>query len=877
MTGGLSDLKPILIFPAAVINKDRQALARRNIPRPTLPSHARQAQRLNEQFTLLTQNFSNGILDSDPSGFAPERTLVLETIGPVDNFYRIASKIEGLGFIHDLIGDEIEPDEDFYYEDENDKNLKGHVYLTMANQNALELLMRYWKNYEENRNYTYPLGLNSLKELFKHLYKIRYWDTNDRLRETKLIEDWEFRINENYQDVPVEIELWCRPNKEDGDRAENRIRRLVEQINGTVIHVCRIDEILYHTVLAVLPTTSIKEFIEHDNQDIELLRCDEVMYFRPTGQCSSPTIKVEENNEEEPVEEDVEVIEEPIIALLDGLPIANHIWLKDYITLDDPDDWSDEYNSPDRIHGTNMASLIIRGDMQSNDEVIPRKIYCRPIMKPAPSGFGDETRERIPDGILPIDIVHRAVVRLFEAEGDEEPIAPTIKILNLSVADPYRLFDGIISPWAKLIDYLSVKYNVLFVISAGNHTEPINLGITNKEFNDLTQEERESLIVNSIAELTPYRRLMSPSESINAITVGAYHSDKVEEDEFRGQINPYMNKHAPSPVNPVTWGRKRSVKPEILMPGGRATYRLKGYVDNDTAVLEVLDRKGAFPPGQKVAHPGNLGSLNSSAYTFGTSNASAMAARRLCFLYGTLNDLYSSSEYAYALTDEYETTLLKAMLCHGTSLGENGEWLKRILPNEVNVKATTAKFTGFGNVNEERIHGCMDNQATIIQCGNIKGGSKHIYKLPLPDSLNGKIVYRRLIITLAWLSPTKPNSNNAYRLAHLYFKPAVRSNSLDEDNPLEIERRETDSNMVRNGTVQHEVLLGDKACAYADGTYLNIVINCKYHQDKKTVHIPYGLIVTLDTPGVELPIYEEVKAGLQIMHQQYIETTGVNV
>jgi hypothetical protein len=72
--------------------------------------------------------------------------------------------------------------------------------------------------------------------------------------------------------------------------------------------------------------------------------------------------------------------------------------------------------------------------------------------------------------------------------------------------------------------------------------------------------------------------------------------------------------------------------------------------------------------------------------------------------------------------------------------------------------------------------------------------------------------------------------------------------------------------MVRNGTVQHEILTGDKAAVYVSGTYMEISVNCRGEQGTKNISIPYGLVVTLDTPGVELPIYEEVKADIEAQH-----------
>jgi len=797
-------LKPILIFPSPNI-KPRKKEKARPPPLCKTPGHVRQKERLETSFKLLDNNLKNGFLSCDPAGFAPERTLVLETIGPTANFYRAATKIQGFEFVQEILGEEFDPDDDFYidYKDGKEYKLTGYVYLAMANQEALGRLLTYWSSYTKQKNYKFPHGLAPLKFVFEHLRSIRYWDTEDRLRETGLLDDWKQRLAEGQDSVPVEIELWYRNNDTVRTLGEKRVVRLIQDLDGQIQQICVIDKIQYHSVLASIPIKSVTQLINTLSSNIELLRCDDVMYFRPSGQCMAPVFTAGKDNQAEQKEiiipaDSSEIKEQPTLALLDGLPLENHEWIKDYIIVDDPDDWSEDYSPSDQKHGTSMASLIIRGDMQGNEAPIPSKLYCRPILKPALVGFEGQTREKIPEGVLPIDIIHRAVRRMFDSDGKHTASAPSVKIINLSIADPSRLFDQLMSPWAKLIDYLSEKYQVLFVISAGNHLYDIDLGITNKEFSQLVEDERENIVLKGITDSMHFRRLMSPAESINALTVAAYHYDEHENDDFHGHINPYKNRTLPSTTNPVTWGRKRSVKPEILMPGGRATYRLKSFPENDPAVLQILTYDS--PPGQMVASPGKPGSINSFSYTFGTSNSAALGSRRLCFLNETIQDLYAS-QHGVELSRKYENVLLKALLCHGASQSLSFRRIEEILKapsNSQRFKSIATKYLGFGNVNEERIHGCLDNQATILQCGKIKQDDAHSYKFTLPDSLNAKSVRRRLIITLSWLSPINVQ-HYAYRKAHLFFSPAT---GKKDDNYLDIQSRELDWQMVKNGTVQ---------------------------------------------------------------------------
>ena len=141
-------------------------------------------------------------------------------------------------------------------------------------------------------------------------------------------------------------------------------------------------------------------------------------------------------------------------------------------------------------------------------------------------GFDGKLFEAVPEGILPIDIVHRAVRRLYEDEGDEPPVAPSVRVINLSVCDRSRPFDRGMSSWARLLDWLSWTYNVLFVISAGNHSHDIELSVPREDLRNLSPEDREKVVIKAIAADTRHRRLLSPAETLNGLTIAATHSLK---------------------------------------------------------------------------------------------------------------------------------------------------------------------------------------------------------------------------------------------------------------------------------------------------------------------------------------------------------------
>ena len=147
----------------------------------------------------------------------------------------------------------------------------------------------------------------------------------------------------------------------------------------------------------------------------------------------------------------------PIVALLDGLPLQNHALLAGRLLIDDPDGWEPAYAASARKHGTAMASLIVHGDLGHGEAPTRSRIYVRPVLRPDANGD-----ERTPDDVLLVDLIHRAVRRLFDGEGAQAAVAPTVRVINLSIGDEHRLFSRQISPWARLLDWLSWKYGVLF-------------------------------------------------------------------------------------------------------------------------------------------------------------------------------------------------------------------------------------------------------------------------------------------------------------------------------------------------------------------------------------------------------------------------------
>lgn len=838
---------PLLLFPRPEI-----ADWTRRPPgfgRVKKPNHTRQGQRLSPKFSQLQRTFEIRRVEvqQTTTGIDPEQVLVIETIGSIENFANAVKKIEGLEWMGEVEVDEIAPDEDFYIQDKPEKELSGRLYLVMTNQTALNQMLSLWRQYREDPNMTFQRGLTKFRDVFLCLKDIRRWDVQDRFSETGVIEAWleDLKYEEN-EVIRFETELWYR--KSDGRRtqSESQVKHLIEDSNGRIVSQCVVNEIAYHSLLVELPRNSVQDLVDHSAT--ELVKCDDIMFFRPIGQMATDKEPDEGEYSEADGQEYPEVSGNPTIALLDGLPLQNHELLADRLIVDDPDNWSEDYPASARAHGTSMASLLIHGDLNDDTAVFNRPVYVRPILKPVNSL--DTYFEEVPRETLIVDLIHRCVKDLMD---NDDPITSEIKIINLSIGDPSRQFMHFMSPLARLIDWLSYKYNLLFVISAGNHKGRIDTGLSEDDFDALSSTDRKKTIIRSIYEDARNRRLLSPAESINAITVGSAHSDNASIDNLGGRIDLY-DEYLPSPISSFGSGYRRSVKPDLVYFGGKLLYR-KSLLPGTTLCLEPAIV--VSPPGNQSASTGRgLGALNHTAFSCGTSNATALISRSAGFSYDSLIEIFKNQapDFDYEL---YIPSLLKAMVVHGCRWDEEGDNLGSILRTSENgrqLKTYISRWLGYGIPDIEKVLDCTEERATLLGFGSLNDEEAHVFKLPMPPSLSAKRELRKLTVTLAWFSPIAPTTQR-YRSSSLWFEV--------EKDILAASRTDAEWRSVRRGTVQHEIFQGERAVALHDGDELEIKINCRKDASKIENPIQYGLVVSLEVAeGVDINIYNEIRTRI---------------
>ena len=276
-------------------------------------------------------------------------------------------------------------DDDFKVEGEEQKTLSARLYAVMGNQQAIKDLLALWDKWQADPGKPWTtkgyLGFGPFKDVFIHLNDVRRWGPRDRLEQTGVIAVWEedqkFAADHpgmTHPPVRFEVELWCRSDAALRQRAYGHLNELVTAAGGRCVSQAVVPEIFYHGVLAELPAAAVADTLAaiRSQAYTDLIRCEAVMFFRPRAQCVFPLGEPgAETFAGVPAGTAPAPNAPPVVAVLDGVPLANHALLKDRVRLDDPDDYAAQYQPRYQQHGSAMCSLVLHGDLSSGEARSP--------------------------------------------------------------------------------------------------------------------------------------------------------------------------------------------------------------------------------------------------------------------------------------------------------------------------------------------------------------------------------------------------------------------------------------------------------------------------------------------------------------------------
>lgn len=838
---------------------------------PTLPRHpqrARQAERLGPVFDRLASVFAGRRdpveLRDDPASLAPERVIVFEVAGSISDFAAACRKVPGLEYLAEQ-DTEFEPDDDFWVVDtrketkgqrRDDKAVGGRLYAAMPDLRALRELLSLWERHQGRLEA--EDGRKAWFDLFKLLRVLRPWGPVDRISDAAR-EDFLIDLESDPESrVSLEVELWYRESELQRERARRNLAGVVAQAGGSVVHQASIAPIGYEAALVRLPREEVQRVI--DREPVHLVVSDDIMFVRPQSLGFPQPARRRASTGAAPGGPLPARDEPPIVALLDGVPVQRHRLLDRRVIIDDPDGLDARSLVSARYHGTAMASLIIHGDRNQLDTPLSRLIHVHPVMFAPHSGSEERFR---PDRLL-VDTVYRAVMRMKEGVGGARPSAPEVFIVNLSLGDTRRPYAGWISPWARLLDHLAHRYGILFVVSAGNIKQPLPVSgfDTMTGFEDAEASAREDAVLDGLGEQRSQRTLLSPSEALNVVTVGASH-DEAPGGGLGGMgtgplVAPYVNGALPNISSAMGLGHRKVIKPDILMPGGREHV----LASPQGGQLQLRPGNPGSRFGIRAAAPDAAGGLDSETNTGGTSVAAALTTRAAHQLYDALMAPENGSVLADA-EPEHRAVVVRALMVHAARWDESvASKLGKLYGPQgrgthVARLDNVARLLGYGVPRIEEVMTCMAHRATMVGYGRIESGQMAVCRLPLPPSLSRVHVPRTLTVTLAWFSPV-----NVRHLAYRMAKLEVTGGFAAEFGTSREKTQPSDRSIPR-GTLFHQRYHGEEAVRFVVDGHVALRITCKEPAGALDAAVRYGVVFTIEA-GEGVPIYKEVRQALAV-------------
>jgi len=358
----------------------------------------------------------------------------------------------------------------------------------------------------------------------------------------------------------------------------------------------------------------------------------------------------------------------------------------------------DEDASDDVGHGTKVAGISLYGDIPNcietaifNPEVW---IFSAKVMYKNKTGDAEFDEQELLEHQL-----ERSVRWVYENH-------PNCRIVNLSLGNSYnKLIDGNRQfNLSTLIDELSKKYNMIFVVPSGNI------------FDELCESDSyPDYLINS-NEI----RIIDPAPSALALTIGAVYN-------INGPTGVPAIYH-PSRITRVGPGYGGMIKPDLVENGG-------GGYGEESSVVTV---------NPNWIRDGRLFTLES-----GTSFSVPKISHCLAKLVNAFPD--------------YSNNMIKALLISSSTIPKDRpESLSDIdLYNNSNAKLMDfLKIYGYGIPNYDKSRYSGNNRVILLSDNKIKLNHIHTYSFYIPKEFVLSRGARRLSVTLVFDPPVNKNRSD---------------------------------------------------------------------------------------------------------------------
>jgi hypothetical protein len=524
--------------------------------------------------------------------------------------------------------------------------------------------------------------------------------------------------------------------------------------------------------------------------------------------------------------------------------------LNDANTLTVNQVWGTNDHYPGSGHGTLMAGVAAFGKLEealiTQNNVILTHQLCSIKILPPPSQvstakelWGDITAQ----GILRAEIQNPKMILIY----------------CMAVTSPDDINRGRPSSWSGAIDNLAFgdgESQRLIIISAGNI--------------------RDEQACRNYPELNFVTTIENPAQSWNAVTVGAYtEKDKTNDPNLReyrfvaknGELSPYS-------TTSLVWEKKWPIKPDIVFEGGNL------LIAPDNSIMSHEDLQ--------ILSTSKSIQLKQFDTIHATSGATAQAS-------------WFAGKIAYQYPNAWPETI-RGLLIH--SANWNAAMLKQlnVRDNNRGDYNKLLKIFGYGNPDLDKALYSQESALTFVSQEviqpfgfNIKKEPEtneiHLFNFPWPEELllSMSEVPVKLKITLSYF--IQPGAGEiGWRDKYRYQSHGLRFdiNKIGEDEEtfrkrINVAAREEDEsvngdkgsdrwvigvNNRSNGSIHSDYWQGT-AADLATCHFIAVYPIIGWWRERKHLgqvenKTRYSLIVSLETPAQDIPLYTTVKNLIEI-------------
>lgn len=550
------------------------------------------------------------------------------------------------------------------------------------------------------------------KEKYKEFHAI---DSFDNIPPEEKIGDHlkQFPLQEG-QETYLDIEIWRMENSRLEGFLEG-FRSLIASQNGIVTDQV-ISENLCLLRVKITPMT-FHEII----QLREITRVDRPP--KPYITFSMLSIPYEELTVGPPPSENAVAI-----AVLDSGILSNHPLIENSIAdqkafaLLHSDKIVPDKPSDDVGHGTKVSGVALYGDIKEciqNKSFNPQLwILSAKIMYSEENPITGEIESKYDESELLEHQLEKAVTWAIN-------YYPNCKIINISVGNKYNKMFGNKRqfPLATLIDDLSNKLNVIFVVSSGNISP------------DVLSTSYPDSYPNYLFEGNEGTKIIDPASSAYAITVGSITQEFGPYNRATGQLSfSPAQTHYPSPFSCAGPGYKEMIKPELVEEGGNII-----YTPSDVSKLPNIG--------------GELILLNPSWITdgrlFTVDHGTSFSAPKVAHHIGILCNSFPN----------YSPNLIKALLLVAADIPDDRpDALSGISYNSSDSELMKLfNVYGYGIPDVIKSLSSESNRVLLLAENKIKLDSIHLYYFHLPKEFIDFTGERQLAVSLVYNPPIRRN------------------------------------------------------------------------------------------------------------------------